>query len=260
MTKERTQRRLAAILAADVVGYGRLMGKDEAGTLATLKERRRDILNPLVTQYERRIVKLMGDGVLVEFASAVKAVACAIELQSRMSAAARKESEDRRIVLRVGVNLGDVIVEGSDLYGEGVNLAVRLEALAAPGSVCISGKVQAEKTSKLAVYVEDLGEQRLKNIAEPVRVYAVSGAARSAGAAPTSAGPRPAKPAIAVLPFTNMSGDPEQQYFSDGGPKTLSPNSLASATCWLLRATPRSSFAARISMYGWSAGNSMSTT
>src|SRR5262245_12391939 len=144
MAEERVQRRLAAILAADVVGYSRMMGRDEAGTLAALKERRRGILNPLVAQYGGRIIKLMGDGVLVEFASAINAVACAVELQTRMGAATRGEPEDRRIVLRVGVNLGDVIVEGSDLYGEGVNLAARLQVLAAPGSVCISGKVQGE--------------------------------------------------------------------------------------------------------------------
>jgi adenylate cyclase len=158
MAEERAKRRLAAILAADVVGYSRLMQLDEAGTLAALKARRKTILRPLVAKHQGRIVKLMGDGVLVEFASAVDAVECAVELQKGMTVAASGEPEDRRIVLRVGINLGDVIVEGSDLYGDGVNIAARLEALAEPGAVVISGKIQQEVAGKLGLVFEDLGD------------------------------------------------------------------------------------------------------
>src|SRR5262245_8237989 len=139
MAEERVQRRLAAILAADVVGYTQLMEKDETGTLATLKDRRRSILNPLVAAHQGRIVKVMGDGVLVEFASAVNAVGCAAELQKQMAAANDGLPEDRRILLRVGINLGDVVVEGGDLYGDGIIIAVRLQAMAEPGGICLSG-------------------------------------------------------------------------------------------------------------------------
>jgi len=215
MAEERVRRRLAAILAADVVGYSRLMQADEAGTMAALKARRKEILQPMVAKHHGRVVKLMGDGVLVEFASAVDAVACAVDLQAAMNAASASVPEDRRIVLRVGINLGDVIVEGSDLYGDGVNIAARLEARAEPGSVCVSGKVRNEVGNKLSVGFEDLGEQSLKNIAEPIRVYRVSGG--GAGAMPANHDqPRLSKPSIAVLPLTNMSGDKEQEYFADG--------------------------------------------
>ena len=213
------ERRLAAILAADVVGYTRLVEQDEEGTLAALKQRRREILQPLVSAHRGRIVKVMGDGVLVEFASAVHAVACAIELQKRMAAANAQLSHDRAIVLRIGVNLGDVAVEGGDLFGDGVNVAARLEALAQPGEVSISGKVRDEILGKLDVVMEDLGTASLKNMAKPVQIYRVipqrSRDAPQALAA-TDALPLPAKPSIAVLPFNNMSGDPAQQYFSDG--------------------------------------------
>src|SRR5262244_768648 len=151
MTEERAQRRLAAILAADVVGYSRLMEQDEAGTLAALKERRKGILKPLVGEHHGRIVKVMGDGVLVEFASAVNAVACAVELQKRMAAANDGLPEERRILLRVGINLGDVMVEGGDLYGDGVNVAARLEGLADPGGVLISGPVFDQVRNKLSL-------------------------------------------------------------------------------------------------------------
>src|SRR5262245_59161266 len=175
MAEERAQRRLAAILAADVVGYSRLMEVDEAGTLAALKERRKGILQPLVAEHHGRIIKVMGDGVLVEFTSAVNAVACAVELQKRMAAANDGGLEEQQIVLRVGINLGDVIVEGGDLYGDGVNIAARLETLAEPGGILISNTAYDYVRNKVKVGFDDLGTQTLKNIAEPVRAYRVTG-------------------------------------------------------------------------------------
>jgi class 3 adenylate cyclase len=204
MAEERAQRRLAAILAADVVGYSRLMERDEAGTLATLKDRRRKILVPLVGQHQGRIVKVMGDGVLVEFASAVNAVECAVELQQAMAATNRDLPDKDHIVLRIGVNLGDVMVEGSDLYGDGVNVAARLEALADPGGILVSGTTCDYVRNKVKVDFEDLGPQNLKNIGEPVRIYrSRRHAARTDGSAHRSK----RRPSIAVLPFVNMSGD-----------------------------------------------------
>ena len=215
MPEERAQRRLAAILAADVVGYSRLMQADEAGTLATLRARRSDVLQPLVAQYRGRVVKLMGDGVLVEFASAVDAVECAVQLQHAMQSANAGLPEERRIVLRIGVNLGDVIVEGGDIYGDGVNVAARLEALAEPAGVLVSSKVRSEVAAKLNIAFEDLGDRHLKNMAEPVRVYRVVG--RDSGPRTAVVDPvLPVKPSIAVLPFANMSGDAGQDYFTDG--------------------------------------------
>jgi TolB-like protein/Tfp pilus assembly protein PilF len=206
-------RRLAAILAADVVGFSRLMEADEAGTLAALKSRRKDVLEPLVAKHQGRVFKITGDGVLVEFASAVNAVQCAVELQQAFALANAELPDERRIVLRIGVNLGDVMVEGGDLYGDGINIAARLEALAEPGGILISGTAHDHVGTKVKVAFEDIGAQTLKNIAEPVRAYRVTDTPAVAVATPKQISD---KPSIAVLPFTNMSGDPEQEYFSDG--------------------------------------------
>jgi TolB-like protein/Tfp pilus assembly protein PilF len=212
MAEERTQRRLAAILAADVVGYSRLMEQDEAGTLAALRQRRREILQPLVAAHHGRIVKVMGDGVLVEFGSAVNAVTCAVELQKRM-AEANEGTADPRIILRIGINLGDVVVDRGDLYGESVNVSARLEGMAEPGSILVSSSAYDQVKNKITTDFEDLGVQTLKNIAEPVRVYRITGTPRASIAASKV---ETDKPSIAVLPFVNMSADPEQQYFGDG--------------------------------------------
>ena len=213
MPEQAPQRRLAAILAADVVGYSRMMQADEAGTLTALKSRRSEILQPLVSKHHGRLVKVMGDGVLVEFASAVNAVACSVELQEAMDSANASLAEDRRIILRIGLNLGDVMVEGSDIYGDGVNIASRLEALADPGSVFVSRTVYNHVRGKLKLGFEDLGDQQLKNIAEPVRIYRVQSLSAARGHPMLAL---PDKPSIAVLPFQNMSVDPEQEYFADG--------------------------------------------
>jgi TolB-like protein len=213
MAEDRVQRRLAAILAADVVGYSRLMEVDEVGTLGALKARRKEIVSPLLAQHQGRVFKVTGDGIMVEFASAVNAVQCAIDLQQAMAAAAADQPEERRIVLRIGINLGDIVVERGDLYGDGVNIAARLESAADPGGIYISGTAYDQVRNKFETAFEELGEQNLKNIGVPVRVYRVSGLARlpiAVGAAPNS------KPSIAVLPFVSMSGDVEQQYFGDG--------------------------------------------
>lgn len=211
--EERSKRRLAAILASDVVGFSRLMEADESGTLAALKSRRKDVLAPLVAKHQGRVFKVTGDGVLVEFGSAVNAVQCAVELQQAMAAANNGLIEDRQIVLRIGVNLGDVLVEGSDLYGDGVNIAARLEGIAEPGGILVSGTAFDYIKNKVNVGFTDLGLQSLKNITEPVRAYRVAGTPKVPPAVFRAISE---KPSIAVLPFTNMSGDPEQEYFSDG--------------------------------------------
>jgi len=216
----REQRRLAAILSGDVVGYSRLMGRDESGTLARLREHRKQRFEPTLARHGGRLVKLTGDGALVEFASAVDALGAAIELQQAMAEANRDQPQDNAIVFRIGLHLGDLIVDGDDLYGDGVNVAARLEAEAPPGGIVISGDVHNAVAGRLKAAFADLGELSLKNIERPVRAFRVQMDGITATADPPHATDvhltLPDKPSIAVLPFENMSGDPEQAYFVDG--------------------------------------------
>src|SRR5262245_11102561 len=221
-------RHLAAILAADVAGYSRLMGADEEGTLERLKALRRELVDPKIAEHKGRIVKTTGDGLLVEFASVVDAVRCAVAVQQAMPEWSSGIAPDSRIELRIGINLGDVIVEGDDLYGDGVNIAARIEALADAGGVFVSNTVHDHVRDRLPFLFEDLGEQQVKNIARPVRVYRVRAKDPLSnpplpgldpgitGEGRVAALPLPDKPSIAVLPFQNMSGVPEQEYFADG--------------------------------------------
>lgn len=221
MSSERVERRLAAILAADVVGYSRLMGKDEVGTLSALKAHRKELIEPKQAQYHGRTVKLMGDGALLEFGSVVEAVQFAIEVQLAIRERNAAIPEDRRIVYRIGINLGDVIVEEDDIYGDGVNVAARLESLAEPGGICLSRAARDQVRDRMEITLEDLGEIEVKNIVRPVRCFAVRLDDGSERPQQTTTEHKPAlalpdKPSIAVLPFDNMSGDPEQDYFADG--------------------------------------------
>src|SRR5215471_978989 len=215
-------RRLAAILAADVAGYSRLMGEDEEGTLARLKAIRRELADPKVKEHHGRIVKTTGDGLLLEFASVVDAVRCAVEVQREMAERNADVPPDRRLELRMGINLGDIIKDGRDIYGDGVNVAARLEALAEPGGICVSRVVRDQVRDKLDFAFEDMGEQRVKNIARPLRVYtlrreAVANLSTISSPPTTSSSSHIAAPrlSIVVLPFANLSNDPEQQYFTD---------------------------------------------
>jgi TolB-like protein/class 3 adenylate cyclase len=216
----RTARRLAAILAADVVGYSRLMGADEEGTLAALKAHRKELIDPLITQHQGRIVKTTGDGLLIEFGSIVDAVRYAIVVQQGMQSRNANVDENRRIRFRIGINVGDVIVDGDDIFGDGVNVAARLEALAEPGQICVSATVREHVAEKLPIGFADMGEHIVKNIARPVHVYRIE--TRMEPANPALPGSDqallspPDRPSIGVLPFTNLSGDVEQDYFAEG--------------------------------------------
>jgi adenylate cyclase len=214
MTEEGVQRRLAAVLAADVAGYSRLMGADEEGTLARLKAHRHDILDPKIGEHRGRIVKTTGDGLLAEFASVIDALRCAVEIQRGMADRNAEVPVERRIEFRLGLNVGDIIVDAGDIFGDGVNVAARLEALAEPGGICVSARVEEDARGKLDLVFEDMGEQKLKNITRPVRAHRVKLDGSTANLQPISA--EHDRPSIAILPFTNMSGDPEQAYFSDG--------------------------------------------
>lgn len=224
------ERRLAAILAADVVGYSSLMETDEAGTFDRVRARHKELFEPEIMKHHGRIFKLMGDGLLAEFGSVVDTVECAVTLQRGMAERNANVPEDKRIEVRIGINLGEVIVEGEDRYGEGVNVASRLQELAEPGGICVSAKVSREVEKKLAFGFEPMGEQRIKNIAEPIACYRVSLHIQPTQSPFSSKDRRPSranaeepntlalpdKPSIAILPFQNMSRDPEQEYFADG--------------------------------------------
>ncbi len=213
---EQTRRRLAAILAADVAGYSRLMRHDEAGSLAALKNHLETLIKPTVAEHDGRIVKLMGDGVLAEFASVLKAAQCALAIQAAMGSRNQATPSDRQMHFRIGLNLGDVLVDDDDIHGDGVNVAARLESLAEPGGLCVSDTVYRQVRNKIDAAFEDMGEQRVKSLDEPIRAYRTPPASRTAVRHPAAQGAIFDKPAIAVLPFTNMSGDPGQDYFSDG--------------------------------------------
>ena len=217
MSGGRVERRLAAILAVDVAGYSRLRGEDEEGTLAALRTVHRELGDPKIAEHRGRIVKTTGDGLLAEFASVVDAVRCAVEIQREMFARNTAAPAERRIEFRMGINVGDIIVEDGDIFGDGVNIAARLEALAKPGGICLSAAAHEQVRDRLAIAFDDLGEQRVKNITRPVRTYGVALGASSRAALPAGAPlPLPDKPSLAVLPFQNMSGDPEREYFADG--------------------------------------------
>ena len=220
MSSEHVERRLAAILAADVAGYSRLMGTDEEGTLARLKALRKTLADPKIVEHRGRIVKTTGDGLLIEFASAVDAARCAFEIQRGMAEQNTAVPQQVRIEFRIGIHVGDIIIDDNDIFGDGVNIAARLEGIAEHGGVCISDDAHRQIRGKVDIPLEDMGSQTLKNIAEPMRVWrmriSAEAASRSASFDPRPSRPLRDKPSIAVLPFQNMSGDPEQEYFADG--------------------------------------------
>jgi adenylate cyclase len=241
MADGRVERRLSAIFAGDVAGYSRLMGADEEGTLARLNAHRREFLEPNIAEHRGRIVKRTGDGILIEFLSAVDAVRCAIQQQRGMAERNVGVAPDKRIELRVGIHVGDIMIEEGDIFGDGVNIAARLESIAQPGGICISDDAYRQVRGKLDANFQDSGEQALKNIARPVRVYQwqpdTAVAADNVSATPAL----PDKPSIAVLPFQNMSGDPEQEYFADGMVEDIITG--LSRVKWLFVIARNSSFA-----------------
>ena len=214
MPVARVERRLAAIMATDIVGYSRLIEMDEARTLTAIRTLRSQVIDPLTADHRGRIVKLIGDGAIIEFGSVVDAVACAVAVQEGVTMHQREVPAESRIVHRIGINVGDVVVEDGDLLGDGVNIAARLEALAEPGGICISDGVQKQLTGKTHLVFEEVGERNLKNIAQPVRVWRWLG--KADGKSPVQPLPLPHKPSIAVLPFDNLGGRQEETYFSDG--------------------------------------------
>jgi adenylate cyclase len=216
LVTQRVERRLAAVFAADVAGYSRLIGADEEGTLARLKAHRRELIDPKISEHKGRIVKTTGDGVLVEFASVVDALRCGTEVQTAMTERNAAVPADSRIEFRVGIHQGDIVVEDGDIFGDGVNIAARLEGLADPGGICVSARVQEDAAGKLDLAFEDIGEPELKNIARPVRVFRVAPKRIAQASELPAALPLPDKPSVAVLPFTNMSADPDQEFFADG--------------------------------------------
>jgi adenylate cyclase len=239
MAEARVERRLAAILAADIAGYSRLMGLDEEGTLAVLKAIRGELLDPKIAEHRGRMVKTTGDGALVEFPSAVDAVRCAVDIQRGMATRNASIPEDRRTQFRVGINVGDIIIDQGDIYGDGVNIAARVEAVAQPGGICVSDYAYQQIKGKVALDFVDMGEQRLKNISSTVRVYGVR--LYESGQVVKMSLALPDKPSIAVLPFQNMSGDPEQEYFADGIAEDIT--TALSKSRWLFVIARNSSFA-----------------
>jgi adenylate cyclase len=247
MSERKVERRLAAILAADVAGYSRLVGNDEEGTLERLRVLRRTVADPKIKEHRGRVVRTTGDGLLVEFVSVVDAVRCAVEVQREMALRNAELPADQRMEFRIGINLGDIIKDGRDVYGDGVNVAARLEALAAPGGICVSRVVRDQVRDKLGFAFDDRGEQHVKNIARPVRIFDVNMTAETMTSTPDAAArsslPLPTKPSIAVLPFQNMSGDPEQEYFADGMVEEII--TALSRIRWLFVIARNSSFAYR---------------
>ena len=237
LASERIERRLTAILAADVAGYSRLVEADEEGTLSQWKALWGTVIEPKIKQHRGRIARVIGDGILAEFASVIDAVRCAVEVQRSMAEHNANAPQDKRIEFRVGINFGELIIEDGDFWGDGVNIVARLEALAHPGGICVSGRVQEDTQGKLEIAFDDMGEQHLKNIARPVRVYRVRfDEVRKS----TPALPLPSKPSISVLPFQNMSGDPSEDYFADGVVEEIT--TALSRIRWLFVIARNSSF------------------